>query len=225
MTDGKLPARARDLTGQTFGMLSVMHPEGTNGHHMMWRFRCQCGTQVVKPGVKVTEEVKRGGTPNCGCATGALVRAKNSTHGMSKHPAYAVYRSMIDRCKLPTHQAWRNYGGRGIKVCDRWQEGFENFWADMGPSYSRGLDLERVDNEQGYSPENCKWTPRRANCMNRRSSVRLVDIPALSAATGIGRTTLYNRIKSGWPLELLAAPPNPSNRCTTLSTAAPATGS
>ena len=225
MKDGKLHWRIRDLTGQTFGALKALSLEGTNGHHMLWRFLCTCGKQVVKAGVDVTAEVKRGGTPNCGCMTRALIGRKNQTHGMSKHPVYAVYRSMIDRCKLPTHQSWENYGGRGITVCLHWQESFENFWKDMGPTYQRGLDLDREDNEQGYSAANCRWTTRRVNTMNKRNTEMRVDIPELSRATGIGKTTLYNRLRAGWLVEFLTTPPDFGNRCTTSSTAGPTIGS
>lgn len=225
MKDGKLPARVHDLTGQTFGYLTATKFAGTNGHHALWAFRCRCGETVTKSGTSVTREVRRGGTPNCGCSTGDLMAAKLRTHGMSKHPAFAVWRSMLDRCRLPSHRAWENYGGRGITVCERWQESFENFWQDMGHSYSTGLDLDRRDNDSGYTPENCRWVPRRTNTMNKRNTVRTVDVPALSAATGIGRTTLYNRIKSGWPLDKLTLPPDVRNRCSTSSTAGRATGS
>ena len=77
---------------------------------------------------------------------------------------------MKDRCALPTHQAWRNYGGRGITVCARWAESFGNFWADMGPTYVPGLTLDRRDNEAGYSPENCRWTTYKVQANNRRVS-------------------------------------------------------
>lgn len=223
MKAGKMHWLTRDLTGQTFGVLRVLSWEGSNGHHNLWRFQCQCGKKVVKPGVDVTAEVTRGGTPNCGCLTRALISKGNQSHGMSKHPAYAVYRSMIDRCKLPTHLSWKNYGGRGITVCKRWQDSFENFWADMGGSYQRGLDLDREDNELGYCKSNCRWTTRRANTMNKRNTIHMVDVGELSRQTGIGVSTIYNRIRVGWPVAELGRAPDFRNRCTTSSTAGRAT--
>jgi hypothetical protein len=144
-----------------------------------------------------------------------FISTKNSTHGMSGHPAYSVYRSMIDRCRLPTHQAWRNYGGRGIQVCESWQRGFQYFWGDMADTYAPGLDLDRKDNDGPYSPENCHWVSRRQNSMNRRITIRVVDVPQLSRLSGIGKTTLYNRLKAGWPVDQLLRKPDFTNRCTT----------
>lgn len=196
---GKKHHKFRDLSGQQFGALTALNPSHTNGKQWYWVFKCQCGKLATKLGQDVTKEVKRGGTPNCGCLTSALMSAKNRRHGMTKHPAYAVYRSMIDRCRLPSHQAWKNYGERGITVCSRWQESFENFWEDMGPTYQRGLDLDREDNNGPYSPENCRWVSRRVNTMNKRSTLKL-DIPQLSKETGISRSTLYYRHARGLPL-------------------------
>ena len=224
METGLRHHNARDLTGQTFGMLTALSVESA-GRGLRWRFACQCGAQCVKAGQDVTKEVKRGGTPNCGCMTGRLIGSKNITHGMSRHKAYAVYRSMVDRCTLETHRAWANYGGRGIKVCDAWLGSFEAFWQDMGGTYKPNLDLDRKDNEAGYSPENCHWVTRRENAMNKRTTIRAIDIPKLSAETCISRSTLYARVRSGWPLEKLTTPPAPTNRCSTSSTAAPCTGS
>ena len=201
MRDGKLHWKNRDLTGQTFGELLAVRPVGSDGKKMRWEFRCSCGNLVVKCGADVTKEVKRGGRPNCGCMTRRLIGEKNTKHGMSAHPAYAVWRALLDRCRLPSHQAWKNYGGRGIAVCERWQASFENFWADMGETYQHGLDIDRIDNSKGYCPENCHWTTRIENCRNKRNT----RIPgwALDKATesGVNRSTLYYRVEHGLPLE------------------------
>ena len=225
MTDGNLHHRTRNLTGQTFGALTVVGAEHSDGKKRYWKFQCQCGEYCVKTSVTVTKEVKRGGIPNCGCMTRALIGEKNTTHGMSKHPAFAVWRSMNDRCRLPTHQAWRNYGARGITVCERWQQSFENFWADMGPTYEHGLELDRKDNNGSYSLENCHWATRRENVMNRRNTVRGVDVMKLSQETGIYHGTIYNRLRSGWSIDQLTRKPDVRNRSTTSSTLDPDSGS
>lgn len=198
MRDGSLHWKNRNLSGQTFGALVAIHPAGSDGKKMRWVFRCQCGQLTTKVGADVTKEVKRGGTPNCGCLSRRLISQKNRTHGMSKHPAYWVWRSMHDRCRLPTHQAYPNYGARGIRVHEEWQT-FPNFWADMGPTYRTGLTLERKDNNAGYSKENCVWATRTAQAQNRRNSLT-VNIPELSKQTGISRSTLYYRLSHGLSL-------------------------
>lgn len=215
MKDGKLHPRTPDLTGRIFGALTTLNPEHSDGRKRYWRFLCACGRQCVKTGADVQKETKRGGTPNCGCMTGQLIGRKNTTHGMTKHPAYAVWRSMLARCTRKTHRAWKDYGGRGIVVCQKWVDSFAQFWEDMGPTYVRGLDLDREDNNGPYSPENCRWVPRRQNTMNRRISVRAVDVPELANVTGIARSTLYYRVRRGWPLEEITKAPGPANRSTT----------
>lgn len=197
MTDGKKHHNFRDFTGQTFGALTVVRPHHTDGKKWRWEFRCQCGNTVITTGTSAEREVKRGGTPNCGCMTRALIAAGNTGHGMSSHPAYAVYRSMIDRCRLPTHQAWKNYGARGIVVCPSWRASFENFWADMGLSYQPGLTLDRKDNEGDYSPENCRWVSMRTQTVNKRNSVRVFDVVTTAKRTGVSKSTLYYWVRKG----------------------------
>ena len=209
MRDGKLHWKNRDLTDQTFGALTAVRPVGSDGKKMKWEFRCICGKVVVKTGHSVTREARKGRTPNCGCLRGQIIRAHTMTHGMSKHPAYWVWRSMRDRCRLPTHQSWARYGGRGITVCARWEESFENFWEDMGPSYVHGLELDRKNNNEGYSKENCRWASRTENCRNTRRS----RIPGWAidraVSNGLSRSTLTYRVAHGWGVErACTAPPD-----------------
>lgn len=199
MKDGSLHWKNRDLTGQTFGILTALHTGSSDGKKMRWVFRCGCGNLVTKVGADVTKSVKKGQTPNCGCLTKGIQRAQHTTHGMSKHPVFAVWRSMLDRCRLPSHQAWENYGGRGIKVCAEWEKDFARFWADMGSTYRPGLSLDRKDNDGPYNRKNCRWTTRVVQAQNRRDSVP-VNIRLLSQVTGIPRSTLYYRLKHGLSL-------------------------
>lgn len=210
-----------DYSGQRYHFLTAIRPlraeKRGSDQRIVWLARCDCGNAV-----EVVWSASKG-KRSCGC-TRKNPKPWMRTHGMSKHPAYFVWRSMMDRCRLPSHQAWRNYGGRGIKVCDRWHQ-FENFWADMGPSYASGLSLDRIDNNSGYSPENCRWTDRTTQARNTRTN-HMLDTPwghmtAKEAATmaGLNYTTLLYRLDAGWSTtEALLRP-------TTSSTPDPSTDS
>ena len=129
-----------------------------------------------------------------------------TTHGMHKHLGYKVWENMRRRCRSPSWPQWKDYGGRGITVCERWRD-FVAFWEDMGPTYQKGLSIERVDNDGGYAPENCIWVTRKQQAYNRRDN-RYVDtswgrmtITQAAERSGIGVMTLHGRIKRGWKAE------------------------
>lgn len=196
----------KPLEKRRFGKLLVIRFLGLNvSREALWLCCCDCGTKKRA----VRKDLVTGDLTSCGCDLIEKRRragATFGTHRMSRHPAYFVWRSMLDRCQLPTHQAWKNYGGRGIKVCKRWHQ-FQNFWADMGPAYERGLQIERVDNNGDYESKNCCWTTRGEQSKNRRTTVWL-DTPrgqmTLSEASrifNVKKTTLWWRIQNGWPVE------------------------
>ena len=198
-----MAGRVKDITGFVAGYLTAIRFHGCMRGKAYWEFQCQCGKIVVKEGSDITKQQKKGIVSSCGCMRRATIGKKSTKHGMCTHPAYAVWRSMNDRCRLPTHQAWRNYGARGITVCERWQERFDNFWEDMGDTYQRGYCLERLDNSKGYSPENCAWRTHRQQSNNTRNT-RFVDTPngrmsASEAADfyGVKRTTFLYRLDHG----------------------------
>ena len=131
-----------------------------------------------------------------------IKRGKN--HGMRHTKYYYIWNNMKNRCNRPDHPQYESYGGRGIYVCDRWMQGFEYFWEDMGPTYKDGLQIERRDNNDGYTPENCYWATRKQQNANKRTNV-YVDTPwgrmimrDAAKRIGIGETTLRHRIKVGW---------------------------
>lgn len=213
-----MPRQRKDLTGKRFGMLVALEPDHTNGQKWWWRYQCDCGAVCVKLGQDVTKDLSKGRTPNCGCMTSELIARGHRTHGMSKHPAYWVWRSMRDRCRLPTHQAWVNYGARGIRVCPEWNASFDAFWQAMGAGYRAGLEIDRIDNNGHYEPGNCHWVPCVRQANNRRGN-QLIDTPVgrltvseASREFGVKVTTLLYRIDHGWPIERLFLPADFRNR-------------
>jgi hypothetical protein len=199
------------IVGKHFAMLAVLHERRIKNGLGKSRFdvlvECKCGAQ------KWVEErsVRRGLVKSCG-------RCANKTHGLSKTPEYAVWRSMLDRCRLPAHQAYKNYGGRGITVCKRWAT-FENFFMDMGKQPFKGASIDRIDNNKGYSPANCRWANATQQHNNRRSNKFLVidgvrqTIAQWSNKSGVCHNTISYRLANGWPpKKAVFTEPNFTNR-------------
>lgn len=120
---------------------------------------CECGTvkQILQ------YNVRSGNTKSCGCLHKERTKEANSTHGWSKTAMYMVWKAMIRRCENPNHDAYKYYGGRGIKVCPEWRSNFVRFALDMGADYQPGLTLDRKDSSKDYSKNNCQWLTKSQN--------------------------------------------------------------
>lgn len=219
--------RARDLKGMKQNYLTAIEYAGSNGKKSLWKVRCDCGKEFIMTAGHFLE----GKQKSCGCMRGKLIEAAKGTHRHSKHPLYHVWRSMKQRCTVPTAQAWANYGGRGIRVCDRWLESFENFWADMSPTYQEGLTLDRIDVNGNYTPENCRWADYKTQARNKRKNILIntpwgrITVAEASERSGIGNTTLLYRLDHGWTEDILFTKPDLSNKSTTLKMQAQTTAS
>jgi len=189
------------MVGRTFGRLTVERRDGSTSHgEATWLVRCYCGERFSVLGANV----RRGLTVSCGCSRREALARSRRKHGRAKTPEYNSWQGMISRCENVNNSDFANYGGRGIRVCERWRESFEAFFADMGPRPTAGHSVDRVDVNGNYVLDNCRWSTQRQQQRNRRNNRWItahgitLTLAEWSERTGIRPGVILRRLKIGW---------------------------
>jgi hypothetical protein len=160
--------KSQNLIGMKFGKLKVISKiPASNGQRCLWNCVCDCGNKTKSRAYNLTH----GRSKSCGCANKENLAKRVTTHGMSGNKIYRTWANMLRRCQNKNHPRYSDYGGRNISVCIEWLD-FENFYKDMG-EHPEGLTLDRIDNDKGYSKQNCRWATPKQQAENRRLRSRL----------------------------------------------------
>ena len=204
-----------DLQGRQFGRLSVLCrlPDKRWGR-IHWVCFCDCGNIKAVS----SKHLLSGATKSCGCYRNEVTASRTSTHNKSNTKYYRVWYGLLSRCLITTNPAYPNYGGRGITVCDRWLD-FENFYADMGHAPDDAYELDRINNEGPYSPENCRWVTRKLQSRNRRSNRfitlggRTLCVSDWEYLLGFKKGVIFSRLSRGWPIQKALTTPTGTENC------------
>lgn len=206
-------SRLIDLTGQKFGRLKVIGRAKNKGKRVCWKCQCNCGRIAIVTG----HELKAGDTKSCGCLRKETTSALNKIHGDYETRLYRIWAGIKTRIFNENSKDFTGYGAKGINLCDEWANSFEEFknWA-MSNGYADNLTIDRIDNDKGYSPDNCRWIKNSEQSANRKSNHYITyngqtkTISEWAKILNIERAALSRRLnKLGWSVEkALTTPPH-----------------
>lgn len=197
--------------GTKFNHLTIIENLPLENKKTMVRCRCDCKDATIID-VRIGD-LKRGHTKSCGCHKRMVSGNRNKKHGLRNHPIYAVWYNMMARCYNFDNKDYNYYGGRGIIVFDEWHD-ITNFYSyAINSGWEKGLEIDRVDNDSSYTPENCRWVSHKKNCRNRKTNYHLTIkgetklLVEWEEKYGLSKWTIKRRIKDGWQEEDLLLPP------------------
>jgi hypothetical protein len=205
----------KNLVGQKFNMLTVVGYAGRVKKNQFWYCKCDCGGMTRTK----TYSLQKGKAKSCGCMVKVWASERFKTHGDSvndNRPMYLVWRGMKGRCYDENNSSYPHYGGRGIAICERWQD-FKNFLSDMGPR-PMGMSIDRINNDGHYEPSNCRWADAVTQANNTSKNVfytiggERLTISQWAKKSGVPDKVVHARIHRGWSIEdalLPADAPNP----------------
>lgn len=214
MTAIKLPKHPRfvNLTGKKFNRYLVLHLVKSSNEGFKWLCRCECGTEKEVFGCSL----KNGTTKSCGCFKIEFNKRIRKVHKKSNPLEYNSWVGLKSRCLNISDRAYKDYGGRGITVCDRWlgADGLQNFINDMGKRPNANYSIDRINNNGNYEPSNCRWATAKEQSRNNRNTCiieykekkfALIDLAILF---NVQYNTLRHRIIRGWDLEKALTTPS-----------------
>ena len=189
----------QDLSGQKFGKLTAIKVvDKTTRFESVWLCKCDCGNLTKVPCTRL----KSGKTKSCGSYNVERLKNRSNCHGKTKTRVYTIWGKMKSRCTQKNSPAYKRYGGRGITVCDEWSKNFMNFYNwSMANGYQDNLTIDRIDNDKGYYPDNCRWVTMKEQ-QNNRSTNHFIEhngekltIAQWAEKLNVYPSTIYDRIR------------------------------
>lgn len=193
-----------DLTSKVFDRLTVLEKNSVTANYIgRYKCQCSCGSIIIVD----ASNLKTGHTKSCGCLRLETLTTHGHASKDTKSSEYITWQSMIQRCFNPNNDNYHHYGGRGITICEKWRNSFENFITDMGPKPSDNHSIDRINNDGNYEPGNCRWATRIEQMNNTRHNVFITfndiskQIEDWAIITGINSNTIATRLRLGWSIE------------------------
>ena len=207
--------KAKDILGLKFGRLTAIEFSHKEKNERIWKCRCDCGKIVYS----TVGRLQCGNTKSCGCLKTDILIERNKKHGLSCHSLYSKHYDMKSRCYDVKNDRYKNYGRRGIIVCDEWNNSFEKFYEwSIKNGYKKGLTIDRIDVNGDYEPSNCRWISNESQARNRTNN-HLITIKGETRClqewadiVGTHYTSFLDRIKNGWSEEQLLKPSLDGNK-------------